>query len=214
MLTEAASICAEVGMLMRYGDLIAAAAMLLLVAGPTLAAQGTFEISGGIGASEASTALPGSTVLYGEASRRVVEFSTDLPPGSVVVKTDERRLYYVLPDGRAIAYNVGVGREGFTWSGRAVVSRKAEWPDWRPPQEMIEREARHGRTIPDFMPGGPDNPLGARAIYIGNSEYRIHGTSQPRSIGLAMSSGCIRLLNEEVIDLYGRVEVGALVVVE
>ena len=201
-------------MRMRYGDLVAAAAMLLMAAGAASAAQGTFEISGGIGASEASAGLPGSTVLYGETSRRVVEFATDLPPGSVVVKTDERRLYYVLPDGRAIMYGVGVGREGFTWSGTAVVSRKAEWPEWRPPKEMIEREAEHGRTIPQFMAGGPDNPLGARAIYIGDTEYRIHGTSQPRSIGLAMSSGCIRLLNEEVIDLYARVEVGALVVVE
>jgi len=201
-------------MRMRYGDLVAAAAMLLMAAGRAHAAQGTFEISGGIGASETSTALPGSTVLYGETSRRVVEFATALPPGTVVVKTDERRLYYVLPDGRAIMYGVGVGREGFAWSGTAVVSRKAEWPAWYPPQEMIEREARRGRTIPDFMAGGPDNPLGARALYIGDTEYRIHGTSQPRSIGLAMSSGCIRLLNEEVIDLYERVEVGALVVVE
>ena len=188
--------------------------MLLVAAGPALAAQGTFEISGGLGAGEASAPLPGSTVLYGETSRRVVEFATDLPPGTVLVKTDERRLYYVLPGGRAIMYGVGVGRDGFAWSGTAVVSRKAEWPDWRPPQEMIEREAGRGRVIPQFMAGGPDNPLGARAIYIGDTEYRIHGTAQPWSIGRAMSSGCIRLLNEEVIDLYERVEVGALVVVE
>jgi len=199
---------------MRYGVFVPAAAMLLVAAGPALAAQGTFEISGGLGAGEASAPLPGSTVLYGETSRRVVEFATDLPPGTVLVKTDERRLYYVLPGGRAIMYGVGVGRDGFAWSGTAVVSRKAEWPDWRPPQEMIEREAGRGRVIPQFMAGGPDNPLGARAIYIGDTEYRIHGTAQPWSIGRAMSSGCIRLLNEEVIDLYERVEVGALVVVE
>ena len=199
---------------MRYGVSGAVAAMLLMAAGSALAAQGKFEISGGIGDGEASATLPGSTVLYGESTRRVVEFTTDLPPGSVVVKTDERRLYYVLPGGRAIRYSVGVGREGFAWSGTAVVSRKAEWPEWRPPEEMIAREAAHGRTIPDYMAGGPDNPLGARAIYIGNTEYRIHGTSHPRSIGLAMSSGCIRMMNEEVIDLYDRVEVGALVVVQ
>lgn len=199
---------------MRYGVFVAAAAILLMAAGPAPAAPGKFEIIGGLGDGEASAPPPGSAVLFGETSRRIVEFPTDLPPGTVIVKTDERRLYYVMHDGRAIMYSVGVGREGFTWEGRAVVSRKAEWPTWRPPQEMIEREAGRGRTIPEFMAGGPDNPLGARAIYIGDTEYRIHGTSQPWSIGRAMSSGCIRMLNEEVIDLYERVDVGTLVVVE
>ena len=130
------------------------------------------------------------------------------------MKTGERRLYYILPGGQAIVYKVGVGKEGFTWSGSNVVSRKAEWPDWRPPQEMISREARHGRKIPEFMPGGADNPLGARAIYIGDTQFRIHGTTAPWSIGRAVSSGCIRMMNEEVIDLYARVEIGATVVVE
>lgn len=188
--------------------------MLLMAGGQAYAAQGKFEISGGIGDGEASPPMPGSTVLYGETAHRIVAFPTDLPPGTVVVKTEERRLYYVLKDGHAIMYGVGVGREGFTWSGTAIVSRKAEWPTWHPPQEMIAREAERGRTIPEFMAGGPDNPLGARAIYIGDTEYRIHGTAQPWSIGRAMSSGCIRMMNEEVIDLYERVEVGTLVVVE
>lgn len=145
---------------------------------------------------------------------RKVSLSSPLPPGSILVKTGKRRLYYILPEGQAIEYHVGVGREGFTWSGEDIVSRKAEWPDWRPPQEMIEREARRGRRLPAFMPGGPGNPLGARAIYIGNTQFRIHGTNQPWSIGQAVSSGCIRMMNEEVIDLYERVAVGARVVVE
>ncbi len=149
-----------------------------------------------------------------ELLHKTVAFSTHLAPGSIVVRTGERRLYYVLPDGEAIQYAVGVGREGFTWSGTNRVTRKAEWPDWRPPREMIEREARRGHIIPEHMEGGPDNPLGARAIYIGSTQYRIHGTTQPWSIGQAVSSGCIRLMNEEVIDLYERVKVGATVVVE
>jgi lipoprotein-anchoring transpeptidase ErfK/SrfK len=145
---------------------------------------------------------------------RTISFQSLLPEGSIIVKTGRRKLYYILPNGQAIEYNVGVGREGFTWSGSNSVSRKAEWPDWRPPGEMIRREAKKGRNLPDFMPGGPNNPLGARAIYIGDTEFRIHGTTQPWSIGQAVSSGCIRMMNEEVIDLYDRVQVGAQVVVE
>ncbi len=145
---------------------------------------------------------------------RTISFKSQLPPGSVLVKTGQRRLYYILPNGQAIEYHVGVGREGFTWSGSNSVSRKAEWPDWRPPQEMIARERKRGRNLPEFVPGGPENPLGARAIYIGDTEFRIHGTTQPWSIGRAMSSGCIRMMNEEVIDLYERVQIGATVVVE
>ena len=198
---------------MRYGVPVAAA-ILLMAAGPAPAGQGKFEILGSLGDGEASAPPPGSAVLFGAPSRRIVEFPTDLPPGTVIVKTDERRLYYVMQDGRAIMYGVGVGREGFTWSGTDVVTRKAEWPTWRPPREMIEREAERGMTIPEFMAGGPDNPLGARAIYIGDTEYRIHGTPQPWSIGQATSSGCIRMTNEEVIDLYERIRVGTLVVVE
>lgn len=146
--------------------------------------------------------------------RQEVEYQGKEEPGTIVIDTPNHFLYLVESGGKAMRYGIGVGREGFTWSGTAIVSRKAEWPTWRPPQEMIEREAKRGRTIPEFMAGGPDNPLGARAIYIGDTEYRIHGTSQPWSIGRAMSSGCIRMMNEEVIDLYDRVDVGTLVVVE
>ena len=147
-------------------------------------------------------------------THRIVNFKEPLEPGSILIRTEERRLYFVLPDEKAIMYPVGVGREGFTWSGENVITRKAEWPDWRPPQVMVEREAQKGKILPAFLPGGPDNPLGARALYIGDTEYRIHGTTQPWSIGRAVSSGCIRMMNDEVIDLFERVEVGALVVVE
>jgi lipoprotein-anchoring transpeptidase ErfK/SrfK len=129
--------------------------------------------------------------------------------GTVVVSTRERRLYYVLGGGRAIEYGVGVGREGFTWSGVKTVSRKREWPDWRPPAPMLKRRP----DLPRHMAGGVENPLGARALYLGASDYRIHGSNEPDTIGAAVSSGCIRMTNNDVIDLYGRVKVGTKVVV-
>jgi lipoprotein-anchoring transpeptidase ErfK/SrfK len=147
-------------------------------------------------------------------SKRVVRFKSSLPIGSIVVRTGERKLYFVLDDGKALRYDVGVGREGYAWSGRDRITRKREWPEWSPPTAMLIREEKKGRTLPRVMPGGESNPLGARALYIGRTEYRIHGTAQPGTIGRAVSSGCIRMLNEEVIDLYERVEIGALVVVE
>jgi lipoprotein-anchoring transpeptidase ErfK/SrfK len=134
-------------------------------------------------------------------------------PGSIIVRTPERALYYVLPEGQAIRYRVGVGREGFQWSGTSSIVRKEEWPSWTPPQRMIEREAAKGITIPAYMEGGPKNPLGARALYIGGTLYRIHGTNNARTIGGAVSSGCIRMLNRDVVDLYDRVKVGARVYV-
>ncbi len=144
-----------------------------------------------------------------------VKFIRKLKPGTILVKTRERALYFVLPGGKAIKYGVGVGRQGFTWSGRHRITMKKEWPEWRPPEEMKKRElAKYGRKLPDVMPGGPKNPLGARALYIGNTLYRIHGTNNPRSIGKFVSSGCIRMVNEEVIDLYKRVKIGAPVIVE
>lgn len=146
--------------------------------------------------------------------KQIVAFDRGLKPGSILVDTGARKLYFVLPNDQAILYPVGVGREGFDWSGTNKISRKAVWPDWRPPQVMINREAKRGHFLPDLMKGGPKNPLGARALYIGSTEFRIHGTTQPSSIGRAVSSGCIRLLNAHVIDLYDRVQVGALVVVE
>jgi L,D-transpeptidase catalytic domain len=150
----------------------------------------------------------------GSGGGQVVAFDRKLAAGTVVVKTSERALYYVMSDGKAMRYRVGVGKEGFSWSGRNQVSRKAEWPAWHPPAEMIAREAKKGRKLPAVMAGGPENPLGARAIYIGATLYRIHGTTQRWSIGRAVSSGCIRMLNEDVIDLYDRVQIGASVIVE
>ena len=145
---------------------------------------------------------------------RIVDFDRALAPGSILVRTDERKLYFVLDGGKAVEYGVGVGREGFAWRGTKRISRKAEWPGWTPPAQMIERERAKGVILPAHMPGGPNNPLGARALYLGGSLFRIHGTNQPHTIGQAVSSGCIRMLNEEVVDLHDRVKIGALVVVE
>jgi lipoprotein-anchoring transpeptidase ErfK/SrfK len=141
--------------------------------------------------------------------RQTVSYSGSEAPGTVVIDTPNTFLYYVLGGGKAIRYGIGVGREGFTWSGIKTVDRKAEWPDWVPPTEMLERQP----YLPRFMAGGPGNPLGARAMYLGGTIYRIHGTNQPSSIGKRVSSGCIRMVNEDVIDLYARVNLGTKVVV-
>ena len=141
--------------------------------------------------------------------RHVVDYSTREAPGTIVIDTPNTYLYYVVGGGKAIRYGIGVGREGFTWSGVKAVERKAEWPDWIPPAEMLQRQP----YLPRFMAGGPGNPLGARAMYIGGTVYRIHGTNAPTTIGKQVSSGCIRMLNEDVIDLYARVNVGTKVVV-
>ena len=141
--------------------------------------------------------------------RAIVSFNSSEPAGTVVIDTGNTYLYYVLGGGRAIRYGVGVGREGFTWSGVQTVSRKAEWPDWNPPAEMLARQP----YLPRFMAGGPGNPLGAAAIYLGSSIYRIHGTNAPSTIGKFVSSGCIRLTNDDVQDLAGRVQIGTRVVV-
>ena len=141
--------------------------------------------------------------------RQVVAYATNEAPGTVIIDTPHTFLYYVLGNGQAIRYGIGVGREGFTWSGVKQVVRKAEWPDWYPPQEMIARQP----YLPRFIAGGPGNPLGARAMYLGGTVYRIHGTNDPTTIGKHVSSGCIRLTNEDVEDLYNRVQVGAKVVV-
>jgi lipoprotein-anchoring transpeptidase ErfK/SrfK len=134
-------------------------------------------------------------------------------PGSIIVRTPERRLYYVLGGGKVRRYKVGVGREGFQWSGTSRIVDKQEWPHWRPPEEMIRREAAKGRKLPEDMAGGPNNPLGARALYIGGTLYRIHGSNDATSIGSASSSGCIRMLNADVMELYDRVRIGARVYV-
>jgi lipoprotein-anchoring transpeptidase ErfK/SrfK len=141
--------------------------------------------------------------------RQIVSYQTSEAAGTIVIDTPNTYLYYVLGGGRAIRYGIGVGRDGFRWSGTQNVGRKAEWPDWNPPPEMIARQP----YLPRFMAGGPTNPLGARAMYLGNTIYRIHGTNAPSTIGSRVSSGCIRLTNEDVTDLYNRVKIGAKVVV-
>ena len=150
---------------------------------------------------------------YSPIVRQTIDYTGPFHPNTIVINTAERRLYLVLAGGKALKYGVGVGREGFQWSGADWISRKAEWPDWTPPPEMIQREKANGRILPDHMPGGPKNPLGARAMYIGGTMYRIHGSSEPWTIGHAVSSGCIRLTNNDVTDLYNRVKVGTRVVV-
>ena len=142
-------------------------------------------------------------------AREVVTFNGRYAPGTIVVSTSQRRLWYVLGNGQAIQYGVGVGRPGFAWSGSHSITMKREWPDWRPPAAMLKRRP----DLPRYMKGGPDNPLGARALYIGGTIYRIHGSNEPETIGEAVSSGCIRMTNEDVVDLYNRAKVGARVVV-
>lgn len=146
---------------------------------------------------------------YTSIPRSIVEYETNLAVGSIVVETGDKWLYLVLEDGKALRYGIGVGREGFQWAGTHRITRKAEWPGWTPPAAMRARQP----GLPAYMPGGPDNPLGARALYIGSTLYRLHGTSEPWTIGHEVSSGCIRLVNDDIIDLYDRVSVGARVVV-
>ena len=149
------------------------------------------------------------TAASRNSSGRWCFYRTNEPPGTIIVHTSERFLYLVQGNGRAMRYGIGVGREGFQWQGLLKISRKQEWPDWTPPPEMIARQP----YLPRFMAGGPGNPMGARALYLGATVYRIHGTNQPHTIGSAVSSGCFRLVNNDVIDLYERVPVGTKVVV-
>ena len=151
----------------------------------------------------------GAAEVPANLHRQVVAYPTTETPGTIVIDTPHTYLYLVLGGGKALRYGIGVGREGFTWSGVQTIARKQEWPDWIPPAEMLQRQP----YLPRFMAGGPGNPLGARAMYLGNTVYRIHGTNAPATIGHQVSSGCIRMVNEDVIDLYGRVNVGTKVVV-
>jgi lipoprotein-anchoring transpeptidase ErfK/SrfK len=151
----------------------------------------------------------GEVTLPPQFLRTQVDYNTKEPAGTIIVDTPNTYLYLVLGNGTALRYGIGVGREGFTWSGTEHISRMAEWPDWSPPAQMIERQP----YLPRFMAGGETNPLGARALYLGNTLYRIHGTNQPSTIGTFVSSGCIRLTNEDITDLYGRIQVGTRVVV-
>jgi len=142
--------------------------------------------------------------------RETVSYDGRYGAGTIIISTAERRLYYVLPNGQAIRYGVGVGRPGFTWGGAVSITQKREWPDWRPPSQMLKRRP----DLPRYMKGGLDNPLGARAMYLGGTLYRIHGSNEPETIGQAVSSGCIRMTNEDVIDLYNRARIGTQVVVQ
>ena len=181
-------------------------------------ASGTFRVSSLFSSGNGSISPRHSGQLYSGGrylGKAIVPFKRKLKPGTILIKTNEKALYYVLPGHKALKYGVGVGREGFTWKGRHHIVMKKEWPEWRPPAEMIAREKKkYGRTLPEVMEGGPRNPLGARAMYIGGTLYRIHGTTRPNSIGKNVSSGCIRMVNDEVIDLYKKVKVGARVIVE
>ena len=151
----------------------------------------------------------GAAELPARLRRQVVSYATREAPGTIIIDTPNTYLYLVLRNGQAIRYGIGVGRDGFTWSGVQSITKKAEWPDWTPPAEMIARQP----YLPRYMAGGPGNPLGARAMYLGGTIYRIHGTNAPGTIGTQVSSGCIRLTNEDVADLYSRVNVGTRVIV-
>jgi lipoprotein-anchoring transpeptidase ErfK/SrfK len=153
---------------------------------------------------------PEEKVLPEVYRRQPVFYRTSEAPGTIIIDTSERFLYLIQPNNVALRYGVGVGRDGFQWNGLLKVTRKAEWPDWTPPAEMIERQP----YLPRFMAGGPGNPMGARALYLGSTVYRIHGTNAPETIGHAVSSGCFRLVNEQITDLYQRVPVGTKVIVQ
>lgn len=146
-------------------------------------------------------------------ARKLVAFDASYAPGTIVIDNSERRLYHVISKGLAVKYGIAIGKEGFGWTGAEVVTAKTEWPTWTPPEEMRIREARKGHILPEKMEGGIENPLGARAMYLGSTQYRIHGTNNPGSIGKAASSGCFRMANEDVTHLYANVTVGAKVIV-
>lgn len=181
------------------------AILMAMSAAPAFAQRGneTDADQPGYVPSEAEEQLPP------EYQRTMVFYRTNEAPGTIIISTSERYLYVVQGNGRALRYGIGVGRDGFQWQGLLKISRKQEWPDWTPPPEMIERQP----YLPRFMAGGPGNPLGARALYLGATVYRIHGTNAPQTIGTAVSSGCFRLVNADVSDLYDRIPVGTKVIV-
>ena len=180
------------------------AAIALLVAGTGGASAEMFDSRDVMGG--------GPNFFGGRASpipRSTVMYPTNYTPGTIVINTGERRLYLVLPNGQALRYGIGVGRDGFRWGGVHKITAKKEWPDWTPPSQMLARRP----DLPRHMRGGIENPLGARAMYLGSTLYRIHGSNEPETIGQAVSSGCFRMTNDDVTDLYGRVSVGTTVVV-
>jgi lipoprotein-anchoring transpeptidase ErfK/SrfK len=187
---------------------IKVAALLLASAFVADTAQAQmFATINGLGAPAISRQTPETS--QSRLQRQIVNYPTAEAPGTIVIDTPNTYLYFVLGGGKAIRYGIGVGRDGFTWSGVKTIERKSEWPDWLPPADMLARQP----YLPRFVAGGPGNPLGARAMYLSGSVYRIHGTNKPSSIGQHVSSGCIRMLNEDVIDLYGRAHVGTKVIV-
>src|SRR5467141_2334550 len=182
--------------------------MIIAAAGLMLSVSQSFAQKPDVG-DQPGLLADDSVELDPEYKRTAVLYRTTEAPGTIIIQTAERHLYLIQGGGRALRYGIGVGREGFQWQGLLNISRKAEWPDWTPPPEMIARQP----YLPRFMAGGPGNPLGARAMYLGSSAYRIHGTNDPSTIGKFVSSGCIRLTNEDVADLFSRVDVGTKVVV-
>jgi len=206
------------GIIMRTISVFRAAAAAVVVAAATSFATSAFASpffpfgppnQAPVAQMPAYEATDESAELPARFKRQIVDYRTSEQPGTIVIDTPNTYLYLVLGNGKAMRYGIGVGREGFTWSGTEHISRMKEWPDWLPPPEMIKRQP----YLPRFMAGGETNPLGARAMYLGNTEYRIHGTNQPSTIGSFVSSGCIRLTNEDVEDLYSRVTIGTTVVV-
>jgi lipoprotein-anchoring transpeptidase ErfK/SrfK len=194
-----------------FATVLAMAAVTATAVAAPLNYEGTYPAersrSGGAGFFER---LFGGYGGSGPVPRERVSFEARYKPGTIVISTKERRLYLVTGEGEALRYGIGVGRLGFTWRGTHRVSAKREWPDWTPPPQMLRRRP----DLPRYMPGGEENPLGARAMYLGSTLFRIHGSNEPETIGTAVSSGCFRLTNEDVIDLYNRVKLGALVVVQ
>jgi len=180
------------------------AAVMLLAAGQAQAQVDMRDIMGG-GPNFRSGGYGGSPI-----PRTTVNLQTSYPPGTILINTSERRLYLMLPGGQALRYGIGVGRDGFRWSGTHRITAKKEWPAWTPPAQMLRRRP----DLPRHMPGGIENPLGARAMYLGSTLYRIHGSNEPETIGQAVSSGCFRMTNDDVTDLYSRVPVGTTVVVK
>ena len=181
-----------------------------LVAGLVLAsAPAAFALGNIFGPSSGDNTMQGDRPLVSPIPRETVGFAGGYAPGTIVVNTTERRLYFVLPNGQALRYGIGVGRPGFAWAGATYIANKREWPDWTPPAQMLRRRP----DLPRHMVGGIDNPLGARAMYLAGTLYRIHGSNEPDTIGTAVSSGCIRMTNDDVVDLYGRAKVGAKVIV-
>jgi len=196
------------GLLLRVALGAALAVFIGAGAGAQTAVPGQDEMN--IGDQPGYQPSPAEEQLTGAYAKQEVFFRTAQSPGTIIIDTQDRFLYLIQGNNRALRYGIGVGRVGFTWSGLERISRKQEWPDWRPPPEMIERQP----YLPRFMAGGPGNPLGARAMYLGATVYRIHGTNQPETIGHAISSGCFRLVNADVIDLYNRVPVGTKVIIK